>query len=143
MPTPVPVEALHGLARASRLLERTSGELSLPQYRVLASIGSGDERASRIARRLALGKPTISATVDSLCLRGLVSRSDVDADQRAAALRLTDDGRAVLETAEREMVERVARLAALTPDPAAVVQALVWLDAAVDGYLAERDGQPR
>ena len=138
MTTAISADALHGLARASRVLERSSGELSLAQYRVLASVGSGEERAARIAARLALGKPTISATVDSLTQRGLLTRSGVDADQRAAALSLTDEGRATLAAVEREMSERLDWLAARTPDPQAVVQALAWLDAAVDQFLAER-----
>jgi DNA-binding MarR family transcriptional regulator len=120
------------------MLERASGELSLSQYRVLASIASGDERASRIAARLALGKPTVSATVESLRHRGLLSRSGVDDDQRAAALKLTTEGKAALETAEQSMLERLVELVDRTPDPAAVVRALAALDAAIDEYFAER-----
>src|ERR1700685_3261276 len=86
------VEAVRALSRASRLLERASGELSLAHYRVLSAIASGDERASRIAARLALGKPTVSAAVSALCRRELLTRSDVAADQRAAALELTEAG---------------------------------------------------
>ena len=138
MPLPVPVDALRGLARASRVLERSLGELNLAHYRVLSSVASGDERASRIAERLALGKPTISATVESLCQRGLLTRTGVDTDQRAATLRLTAEGRSALESSEATMSARVATLVARTPDPAAVVQALVWLDAAVEGLMAER-----
>ncbi|ADP82710.1 MarR family winged helix-turn-helix transcriptional regulator [Pseudofrankia inefficax] len=147
METPAPVEtpaavvpaaAVRALVGAARVLERASGELSLAQYRVLASVAAGDERASRIAARLALGKPTISATVESLRQRGLLTRAAVDDDQRAAALRLTDDGRAVLDAAERAMLDRLGELAARTPEPAAVLDALRALDGAVDGYLADR-----
>jgi DNA-binding MarR family transcriptional regulator len=120
------------------MLERASAELSLSQYRVLASIASGDERASRIAARLALGKPTVSATVESLRHRGLLSRSGVDDDQRAAALKLTAEGKAALHTAEQLMIERLVELADRTPDPAAVVRALAALDKAIDEYFAER-----
>jgi DNA-binding MarR family transcriptional regulator len=137
----VPVAALRGLARASRLLERASGELNLSQYRVLAAIAAGDERASRIAERLALGKPTISATVESLRQRGLLTRTGVDEDQRAAALRLTTDGQTALRTAERAMTDRIQSLAARTPDPAAFVQSLVWLDDAVDQLMSERTAE--
>ena len=136
--SPVPVDAIRGLARAARLLERASVEVNLSQYRVLAAIASGDERASRIADRLALGKPTISATVESLRLRGLLTRTGVDDDQRAAALRLTAEGAAALEGAERAMTRHIEDLAARTPDPAAVIQALVWLDAAVEALMSER-----
>jgi DNA-binding MarR family transcriptional regulator len=133
-----PVAAVRALVGAARILERASGDLSLAQYRVLASVAAGDERASRIAARLALGKPTISATVESLRQRGLLTRAVVDDDQRAAALRLTDDGRAVLDAAERAMLDRLGELAARTPEPAAVLDALRALDGAVDGYLADR-----
>src|ERR1700722_4197232 len=89
------IEAVRALSRVSRLLERASGELSLSHYRVLSAIASGDQRASRVAARLAVGKPTISASVESLCQRGLLARSAVDGDHRAAALHLTAAGEAV------------------------------------------------
>jgi DNA-binding MarR family transcriptional regulator len=120
-----------------------SGELSLAQYRVLSSIASGDERASRIADRLALGKPTISATVDALNQRGLVTRGEVDEDQRAAALRLTPAGTAALHAAEQAMTERLARLVELTPDPAALVRSLIWLDDAIEEHRTSRNAGER
>lgn len=132
------VDALHGLARASRVLERTSSDLSLAQYRVLAAVGAGEGRAARIAARLALGKPTISATVDSLTQRGLLTRTEVETDQRAAALSLTVEGRTTLDAVEKEMWQRLQWLAARTEDPAAVILALVALDKAVDAFMAQR-----
>jgi DNA-binding MarR family transcriptional regulator len=131
------VEAVRALARASRILERASGELSLAHYRVLSAIASGDERASRIAARLALGKPTISASVDSLCQRGLLSRSGAT-DQRVAVLRLTDAGRALLEGVEAEMVSRIEALRARTPGGETLIESLVWLGQAIDETMAAR-----
>jgi DNA-binding MarR family transcriptional regulator len=133
----VAVDTVRALARLSRLLERASSELSLANYRVLAAIGSGDERASRVGRKLALGKPTVSATVESLCQRGLVSRGSVGGDQRAVALTLTDLGRETLDRVERAMVERVGELCQLAPDPARLRQALSWLGPALDELLAD------
>ena len=77
------VAAVRAVARLARVLERASGDLSMAHYRVLAAVADGDERASRVAARLALGKPTISASVDALCRRGLLTREDVVHDQRA------------------------------------------------------------
>lgn len=134
------VEAVRALARASRILERASGGLSLAHYRVLAAIASGDERASRIAARLALGKPTISASVESLCQRGLLARG-VEADQRVAVLRLTEAGRAVLEGVEAEMVHRLEALRARTPCGDQLLESLVWLGRAIDDSIAERMAQ--
>jgi DNA-binding MarR family transcriptional regulator len=124
--------AVRALARASRLLERASSELSLAHYRVLSAIASGDERATRIAARLAIGKPAISAAVEALGQRGLLARSEVAGDQRAAALHLTDEGRALLDRVEMAMADRVERLCRDVPDPDLLLRALVWLDAAIE-----------
>jgi DNA-binding MarR family transcriptional regulator len=132
------IEGIRALGRLFRVLEKASSELSLANYRVLAAIGAGDERASRVGQKLALGKPTVSATVDSLCQRGLVSRSAVGTDQRAIALRLTPAGRELLDRVERAMVERLDDVIRRTPDPARLVEALSWLGPAIDESIAER-----
>jgi DNA-binding MarR family transcriptional regulator len=137
------VEAVRALARASRILERASPELSLAHYRVLAAVAAGDERASRVARRLAVGKPTISAAVDALWRRGLLERLGVAGDQRAAALRLTAEGERLLERVEAEMVRRIDDLCGRTPDGALLRQSLVWLGAAIDESRAERTASER
>lgn len=137
------IEAIRALARASRVLERASGGLSLAHYRVLAAIASGNERASRIATRLALGKPTVSTTVEALCRRGLLLRAEAQGDQRAVALRLTPAGRSLLEEVEADMVRRIDDLFARTPDPAATKRALAWLGAAMDVASSDRSGTAR
>jgi DNA-binding MarR family transcriptional regulator len=126
------VDAVRALARASRLLERATGELSLSHYRVLAAVASGEERASRMAARLALGRPAISAAVESLCQRGLLTRVEVEGDARAVGLELSAQGRQVLLEAEAEMVRRIEELAGRTPDPARLLQSLAWLGPAID-----------
>jgi DNA-binding MarR family transcriptional regulator len=138
LPLDDPTRAVRALARASRVLERSTTELNLPHYRVLSAIASGDERASRVATRLALGKPTVSAAVESLCQRGLVRRRDVDGDQRAAALSLTPEGEAVLGRVEAGMITSIGELAARTPDPARVLESLAWLGTAIEEAMAER-----
>lgn len=138
MTQPNPVEAVRALARVSRILERASGDLNLAHYRVLSAIASGDERASRVAARLALGKPTVSAAVDSLCQRGLLTRTTTAADQRVTVLRLTEAGTALLESVEADMVKRLASLVDRTPGPDQLIESLTWLGRAIDEVLAER-----
>jgi DNA-binding MarR family transcriptional regulator len=140
-PAPAPVDAVRALARASRVLERASGELSLAHYRVLSAVASGDERASRVANRLALGKPTVSAAVDTLCQRGLLLRESVEGDQRAVSLRLTAAGTALLSRVEAEMIGRIEDLCARTPDGHQLMESLVWLGAAIDEMQDERAGE--
>ncbi|HUY30355.1 MAG TPA: MarR family winged helix-turn-helix transcriptional regulator [Acidimicrobiales bacterium] len=137
---PRELEAVRAVARLSRALERSTDELSLAHYRVLSAVASGDERASRVAKRLALGKPTVSASVDALCRRGLLERSGVAGDQRAAALELTADGAEVLGRVERAMTGRLEELCAATPEPVLVARALGWLGEALDGAAARRAG---
>lgn len=131
-PTSQGIEAVRALARASRVLERASGELSLAHYRVLSAVASGAGRASRVADRLALGKPTVSAAVDVLVQRGFLSRSEVDGDQRVAALQLTDEGNALLSRVEADMIRRIEDLCARAPDGPQLLQSLVWLGVAID-----------
>ena len=124
----------------SRVLERACDELSLPHYRVLAAVADGDERASRVATRLALGKPTISASVDALCRRGLLVREDVAGDQRAAALRLTPQGSAVLAAAETAMLARLDEVLTHTDRAEHTVEAVARLALGLDRVISERDG---
>ena len=131
------VEAVRALARLSRVLERGTGELNLAHYRVLAAVADGEERASRVAARLALGKPAISASVDALCRRGLLSR-DSATDQRAATLRLTPAGVAVLAEVEAALVARMQVVLAHIPQPAPTLTALQALGPALDAVADER-----
>jgi DNA-binding MarR family transcriptional regulator len=145
--TPDAVEAVRALARASRILERASGGLNLAHYRVLAAIDSGDQRASRIAARLALGRPTVSASVDSLCQRGLLTRTSADTDQRVAVLSLTDEGHTVLNGVEAEMTGQIDKLLMTTPGGERLIESLVWLGKAIDESMeqlaAERSAAKR
>ena len=82
------------VARLGRLLENTSDvELSLPQYRVLGLLSTGDERATQLAARVSVTKPTLTAIVDSLVERGYVRRETTDGDRRAVRLSITANGR--------------------------------------------------
>jgi DNA-binding MarR family transcriptional regulator len=135
------VQAIRALARLARALERSSGDLNLAHYRVLSAIADGDERASRVADRLTLGKPTVSAAVESLCKRGLLSREDAAEDRRAATLTLTPAGEAALAEVERGMVERIDEFLDRTPDAAQVVASLGRLGEAIDEVANERAAQ--
>jgi DNA-binding MarR family transcriptional regulator len=131
-------QAIRALARMARQLERSSGDLNLAHYRILAAVADGDERASRVAARLALGKPTVSAAVESLTKRGLLSREGAAEDRRAATLTLTAAGEAALAEVEGEMVARLDEFFDRTPDPGAVLSALAQLGEALDEVADER-----
>ncbi|MGH3471597.1 MAG: MarR family transcriptional regulator, partial [Nocardioidaceae bacterium] len=112
--TSAEVEAVQALARMSRVLERATGDLNLAQYRVLSAVAAGHARASRVASRLALGRPTVSASVESLCRRRLLERERTAEDQRGFTLTVTPAGAALLEEIEAEMATRLRHLTART-----------------------------
>jgi DNA-binding MarR family transcriptional regulator len=130
------------LARLARVLEHTCTDLSLAQYRVLAVVADGDERASILAGRLTLAKPTVTAVVDGLVERGLLKRSTVEGDRRAVRLGITAAGRRALATTEKALTERIGSLLERCDDPAAVVAALDQLRHALDAAMAERMREP-
>jgi DNA-binding MarR family transcriptional regulator len=128
---------VRALSRAARLLEHASGDLTLAQYRVLSAVAGGDARASRIARRLALGKPAVSNAVDALCQRGLLDRADSD-DQRVVLLHLTAAGRRLLNAVERDMSRWLDSVLTRTGDPDGVLHALVAFGDGIEALHAER-----
>ena len=129
---------MRALARSSRHLEKAAGDLSLAHYRILSAVAGGDARASRIARLLALGKPAVSAAVESLCQRGLLEREDHDGDHRVVALRLTSTGTARLRDVEADMTRWLDDLRARTKDGDRLLDALVQLGEAIEEQAATR-----
>lgn len=126
------------LARLTRLLERGAGDLTLAQFRVLAMIDEGGERASQLADRLAVAKPTVTAVVDGLVERGYLRRTADEHDKRATRITLTADGWEALDAAEAAMSERFEAVLGHASDPRAVRAALADLDRALDVTRNER-----
>ena len=131
------------LARLARILEHTCSDLSLPQYRVLAVVAEGDERASHLADRLTLAKPTVTAVVEGLVERGLLKRSTVEGDRRAVRLGITPAGRRALAATDKALAARIDALFERCEDPAAITAALAQLQDALDQMLADRVGARR
>jgi DNA-binding MarR family transcriptional regulator len=132
------IDGVRALSRLSRIVERASDELSPADYRVMSAIASGEARASRLANRLLLGKPTISSSVESLSKRGLIVKSSVEGDNRAVALTLSDEGAELFGRMEARMTRQLELLAERTPDPARVLQSLSWLGAVIEDSMAKR-----
>jgi DNA-binding MarR family transcriptional regulator len=127
------------IARFARLLENhTTSELTLPQYRVLGLLSGGDERASRLAARLAVAKPTLTSLVDSLVERGFAAREPIDGDRRVVRLSITPTGRVALRRTESELRTVLATVLDRCADPAAVLATLVELSRALDSLWADR-----
>jgi DNA-binding MarR family transcriptional regulator len=131
-------DAVRAVVRVARMLEHAATELTLPQYRLLAMVACGDQRASKLAGRLALSKPTVTAVVDGLVERGFLARSEVTGDRRAVHLSLTDPGRVALAATDAAMGARLALVLERCDDPEAAEAGLVQLAAAVTKVVADQ-----
>jgi DNA-binding MarR family transcriptional regulator len=94
------IGALLAVLRITRVLERIDAGISPQQYRMLKLIGLGGERSARLAERLAVAKPTLTATADSLVAAGLACREAEAGDRRVVRLHLTQAGRAAVQQAD-------------------------------------------
>jgi DNA-binding MarR family transcriptional regulator len=88
------------LLRMSRVMERVDAGVSPQQYRMLKLIGAGGERSARLAEKLAVAKPTLTSTADSLVSAGLATRQAEPGDRRVVRLFLTEAGQAAIERAD-------------------------------------------
>jgi DNA-binding MarR family transcriptional regulator len=126
--------------RLFRALERIDTGLTAQQYRILKLAGAGGERSARLAERLAVAKPTLTATADALVAAGYAQREAEAGDRRVVRLSLTAAGRAALERADAVYADWLGPLLDATGDPAGVLEALTRLDAAMDERRRTRKG---
>ena len=94
------ISALLTVLRMSRVMERIDAGVSPQQYRMLKLIGAGGERSARLAEKLAVARPTLTSTADSLVSAGLAVRQAEPGDRRVVRLFLTEAGQAAVERAD-------------------------------------------
>jgi DNA-binding MarR family transcriptional regulator len=131
-------------ARVAKALELALAELgtSLPQYRLLAYLSGGPERATALAGMLEVSPPTLTALVDGTVQKGLVERTTAEEDRRCVRHVLTAEGQRVLDAADGALVDRlVALLAPLADeDRAKAVDGLEVLAKAMEAHRHARVG---
>lgn len=137
MPDPLD-DAVLTLTRLGRVLERAAAPLSVADIRALSAIVDGEGRASRLARRLSIGKPSISATVESLARRGLISRERTEHDHRTIALAPTAEGREAYAGALARMRDALDELLVLAPGREAGLRWLAEVGDAIEAHRARR-----
>jgi len=113
----------------ARNLERISAPLTTSQFRIMRRAAAGGERSARLAERLAVRKPTLTAIADGLVSAGLLLREADPSDRRAIRLELTPAGRKALDETERVYAERFAELLGDTDEPDELLRLLVDLEA--------------
>ena len=133
-------EAVLTVMRLFRALERVDTGLTAQQYRILKLAGAGGERSARLAERLAVSKPTLTATADGLVAAGYAQREAEAGDRRVVRLCLTPAGLAALERADAAYADWLGPLLGATGDTAAILEAFRSLDATMDERRRARRG---
>ena len=125
------IGALLTILRVSRVLDRIEAGVSPQQYRMLKLIGEGGERSARLADKLAVARPTLTATADSLVAAGLACREAEPGDRRVVRLRLTEAGQAAVARADVAYAEWFGGLLDHTGQREQIVASLLLLDTAM------------
>jgi DNA-binding MarR family transcriptional regulator len=124
-----------------RWLERSLGEMTLPQFRVLSLVASSPERANRIAERAAVSRPSLTGILDGLEARGWVRRVDVVGDRRGVLLEVTKAGTRALAQAEEAMTTALDGVldTATAPERRAIVAGLTSLGQVLRTHRDQRE----
>ena len=122
------------LLRLFRALERVDTDLTPQQYRILKLAGAGGERSAKLAERLAVAKPTLTATADGLVGAGYARRETEPGDRRVVRLCLTESGHAAVERADAAYGQWLDQLLTQASAPEAVLNALDTLNEAAVSF---------
>src|ERR1700759_4481076 len=144
-----PVDGLAQLSfLISGLLERRAGEqdLSLAATRLLGVLRDREPTMNELARLLELDKSSVTGLVDRAERRGLVARAPSAADRRSVLVRLTHEGRGLVDATAELFTADVTRLLGRLParDQAALTRLISKLLVAqaasqgIDLFPAER-----
>jgi DNA-binding MarR family transcriptional regulator len=130
--------------RLFRSLERVDADLTPQQYRILKLAGAGGERSARLAERLAVAKPTLTATADGLVAAGYARRETEPGDRRVVRLCLTPAGHDAIERADLAYTRWLDRLLGGTSeaDRILILHSLTVLDTTLDELRCARKARP-
>ena len=136
LPDPVWLrDSVRTISRLYRTLECSAAGLTLAQYRVLGAVGAGGERSARLAEKLAIRRPTLTAAADALVAAGHLERETDPADRRVVRLCLTTAGRRALEETEASLHAAFSGLLTHVSDPPRLIALLAELD---DAFTKKR-----
>lgn len=137
--------AARSAARLSKSIEVALSDLSvsLPQYRLLAFLSGGPERASALAEWLSVSPPSLTALVDGAVSKGLVERVAVQDDRRAVRHVMTDAGIDLLAQADAAVSDKLGTLLGhLSPSEARkAADGLELVGKALDAARAAKDAE--
>lgn len=106
----------------------------------IARLGDGVHQV-KVAQAAGMESPTLVRLLDQLCAAGIVCRTEDPSDRRAKSLSLTDNGRTLACSIEKELV-RLRADVLRDIQPADLEATLRVLNAFADAALQDSAGQP-
>jgi DNA-binding MarR family transcriptional regulator len=104
---------------AARSLSALEPGVTLPQYRALVLLNSrGEQNVSTLADALEIHPSTATRLCDRLLTKGLIDRATSSGNRREVTVRLSPDGRALVNAVTRNRRRELRRIVARI-DPAA------------------------
>ncbi len=111
--TDISLIALRRILRATELYGKelaNAAKLTAAQFRALQIVGEiGHATPSDIAARMGVSQATITALVDKLVARGLVTRERSERDRRQTNVTITAEGQATVDEAPDALQQRYVR----------------------------------
>ena len=111
--TDISLIALRRILRATELYGKelaNAAKLTAAQFRALQIVGEiGHATPSDIATRMGVSQATITALVDKLVARGLVTRERSERDRRQTNVTITAEGQATVDEAPDALQQRYVR----------------------------------
>jgi len=105
------------VAVAARTLASTPHDVTLPQFRALVVLATrGPQSAGALAEELAIGPSSVTRLCDRLVRKGLIERDHASADRRQVELRVTPEGRQLIDEVTEARRLELVRLVATIPE---------------------------
>jgi DNA-binding MarR family transcriptional regulator len=111
------------VAISARSLAAAEDRVTLPQFRMLLVVGQGETKLVTLADKLGVNPSTAMRMAGRLAVAGLLKREVNPQNRRETLLRLTDNGRRIVEEVTARRKEEIAAI--LTRMPASQRQALI------------------
>lgn len=103
------------VAVSARSLAAARDRVTLPQFRMLVVLAGGETKLVALADRLAVNPSTAMRMVDRLTAAGLVDRRTNPVDRRENVLRLTAEGRRIVDDVTARRRHEIAAIVARMP----------------------------
>jgi DNA-binding MarR family transcriptional regulator len=101
---------------AARSLAEVEDTVTLPQFRALVVLASSEHNVGDLAEALDVHPSTATRLCTRLVAKGLISRSASAQSRRELVVRLTSDGRTLVDTVTRRRRREIARIVARIPE---------------------------